>query len=137
MQTGQEIHISLIAAMIRHLARRGIGWEPLVEGLGFTHEDLRVRKRRISWEAFMDFQDRAQQALGGDWAFEQFVADFTSTTPILHLFARSVLKPESLYALGIERIGRKVYSHLGLRLERIGGGCLRLEVAIPEPYRPW
>lgn len=58
------------------------------------------------------------------------------TDPMLQVLALSVARVEELYVVGIERIGRKVHAHIGQRLEPVEDGVLKLEVVIPEGYRP-
>lgn len=136
MTPEHEVLIAMITGFLPFYKKHGIPWEPLVEGLSFTHEELHARKRRIPWDDFVVYLDRAQAALGGDWEFERFCEDVMSTDPMLQLLARSVVRLEELYVVGIERIGRKVHAHIGQRIEQVADGVLKLEVVIPEGYRP-
>lgn len=133
---GKEILNQLPAALLTHCARRGMDTRALTDGLPFTPESLHQRRwERISWEHYTMLLDRIQDAVGGNWPFENLMCELVETSRTFRLVARLLISSRQLLLLGSESMVRRYYQDIGFRALKEPDGRVRLEFAIPEPMR--
>ena len=83
------------------LAHRGMALAPLLEGLGFTEEDLADPKGRLDWEDWVVLLERVEEAVGGPEELSRlFVPNAGARTGHTFVrFANTFLTVEDLYRL--------------------------------------
>jgi DNA-binding CsgD family transcriptional regulator len=132
---GQEVAAQMVAQMLPAMRQHGLKVDELFQGLSFTLEDTLDRKRRLPWDDFCTLFERVETALGGPAAYERFFEAFHVASPVMQILAKTVLSVEQLYAVAFERMGRKMYSNVGIRVEPRGPSRLSLECSIADGYR--
>lgn len=133
---GQEVSIRMVRDLVPGYERHGIQCAPLMNGLGFSSTDMQDPSKRIAWDDFIEFMERLCQVAGGHHALADLVCTVMEANPLMQLLAGAVINPRRLYLLACERVSRKMYSHIGVRVEYVGDDSVRVVSAIPKGYRP-
>jgi DNA-binding CsgD family transcriptional regulator len=131
---GQEVTIRIIAALADPLRVRGVNLEAILAGLSFSVEELANRSRRVPWNDFAVFLERAESALGEPSQFGRVFAETLAKQRGLYLLAGLLDSPQDIYLLAA-RMQRTTYRILAQRLDDLPDGSLRIECTIPSEYR--
>lgn len=133
---GKEVSIQLVSSLMPACEHRGIHCDPLMHDLGLGPTELADPSWRISWDVLVVFLERLSSAAGGNHVLADMVHEANEAHLWMHLLALFALTPKRFYLLIVERVLRKMASHIGVRVESMGEDSIRTETVIPDGYQP-
>ncbi len=106
-----------------YLAARGQLTDELFDGLSFSRRDLSEPRRRVPWDEFACFLDRAAEVLGSPVAFESLGAEAIKGFEYYRWLAALFVDPAKLYEFGCTKLPLVLYGpalRCWCRVERPG-----------------
>jgi DNA-binding NarL/FixJ family response regulator len=132
---GREVSNRVALVLLAVCRRRGLAPTTLLDGLGLSEARLRDAGGRHGWEQFVTLLDRIGEALGGQLALAECIAEMILSNDVLYVLAGVLASPAQTYAFGVEHVLRSQVRNLGLRFEVQRDRRLRLELGFPAGYR--
>ncbi|MDP2310971.1 MAG: ATP-binding protein [Pseudomonadota bacterium] len=132
----REVSCRALAPMLAHLDARGIPRSELVEGTGANLALLERSSQRIDWELFGDICVRLEALVGLEGMAE--IGASAPNIPAMRTLSTllgALTNPAALYDVMLKVVGPSMFHNAITKLEDLGGGRLRVTIAIPPEYR--
>ncbi|QDE66847.1 MULTISPECIES: helix-turn-helix transcriptional regulator [Myxococcus] len=129
-----HVPISVIKAGLYVSERHGVPRATLLGRPSVEERELTGPLRRISWDAFCEFNDRIEQAWSPLGGVEQFALAVNEQIPEILAVARRVLSPLQLLRLVIS-VGSWAHPRIMVRSKLLGPDRLQLELSLPDDWR--
>lgn len=127
------VPISLVKGAVAASERHGIPRAQLLGRPSVTEAEV-AAGRRVSWDAFCEFNARLEAAWAGRGGLERFARESTPEFPELRAVARALLSPRQMLELMVS-VGRWAHPLLETSTLGLDDGRLEVVIRIPESLR--
>lgn len=132
---GSEVSNRVLQVLLAACLRRGLVTERLVREVGLGDQVMHDDRGRHSWEQFASCLDQLSEELADPAALRECMADVIVSHEVAYVLTEALATPLQIYTYGVEQVLRSLFRHLGVRVEPLGGGRLRIELGFPAGYQ--